>query len=77
MIAVLNDALDCLEKYRAASDPQGHRIFQEAKQWVLAMDTDWPCSFERICMTLDLDSSAVRRRLLAATLGVAPTPAAP
>jgi len=63
MIAVLHDALDCVEKYRGATDPQGRRIFQEAKQWLLADETHWPYSFEHICAALDLDSGAVLRRL--------------
>ena len=63
MIAVLHDALDCLEKYRFATGSHGRRLFHEAKQWFLADETEWPYSFECICGVLDLDSSAVRRRL--------------
>ncbi|HVO25547.1 MAG TPA: hypothetical protein VMW56_18155 [Candidatus Margulisiibacteriota bacterium] len=63
MIAVLHDALDCIEKYRCATDTHGRRLFQEAKQWVLADETGWPYSFECICGALDLDSNAVRQRL--------------
>ena len=69
MIAVLHDALDCLEKYRFAASKQGRRLFHEAKQWFLADETEWPYSFECICGVLDLDSNAVRQRL-----GVAPEP---
>jgi hypothetical protein len=67
MIAVLHDALDCLEKYRFATGRQGGRLFREAKRWFLADEPDWPYSFECICGVLDLDSDAVRQRL-----GVAP-----
>jgi hypothetical protein len=63
MIAVLHDALDCLEKYRSATGSHGRRLFHEAKQWFLADETAWPYSFECICGVLDLDSSAVRQRL--------------
>lgn len=63
MIAVLHDALDCVEKYRSAKDGSGRRLYHEAKQWFLADDSDWPCSFEHICGVLDLDASAVRQRL--------------
>jgi len=69
MIAVLHDALDCLEKYRSATDSHDRRLFREAKQWFLAHQIGWPYSFERICGVLDLDSNVVRRRL-----GVAPQP---
>ena len=67
MIAVLRDALDCIEKYRFSTEPPGRRIFDEATQWLLANDTDWPYSFQGICGALELDPGAVLRQL-----GVAP-----
>ena len=63
MIAVLQDALDCVEKYRCATSAHGRRLFHEAKRWLLADEADWPYSFECICGALDLDSNAVRQRL--------------
>jgi hypothetical protein len=69
MAAVLQDALDCLEKYRSARNIYDRRLFHEAKRWFLAEESKWPYSFESICGALDLDSNAVRQRL-----GVAPEP---
>jgi hypothetical protein len=63
MIAVLNDVLDCLEKYRLSVDAEGRRLFDEARQWLLAKEADWPYSFQCICSALDLDSGAVLRNL--------------
>ena len=63
MIAVLQDAIDCVAKHRYAKDHQGRRLFDEATQWLLAEDADWPCSFECICAVLELDANAVRRAL--------------
>lgn len=63
MIAVLHDALDCLEKYRFATGRQGRRLFHQTKRWFLADDTLWPYSFERICGALDLDANTVRQRI--------------
>ncbi len=63
MIAVLHDALDCLEKHRFATNDRGRRLFRETAQWFLAHEADWPYSFESICGVLDLDSDAVRQRL--------------
>lgn len=63
MIAVLHDALDCVEKYRFAMNARGRRLFREAAQWFLVDEAGWPYSFECICATLDLDSNAVRERL--------------
>ena len=62
-IAVLNSALDSVQKYRLAIDRRGRRLFNEVKQWLLAGETSWPYSFERICAVLDLDANAVRQRL--------------
>jgi len=63
MIAVLQDALACVEKHRFATSTHGGRLFHEAKQWFLANETHWPYSFECICGVLDLDANAVRRQL--------------
>jgi hypothetical protein len=63
MMAVLDDAVRCVEKYRRATDFRGRRLFDEGRQWLLARDTHWPYSFERICGVLDLDATAVRHRL--------------
>ena len=42
MIAVLNDALECLEKHRFATEFQACRLFRQARRWFLAGDTEWP-----------------------------------
>ena len=63
MIAVLNDALECLEKHRFATEIQASRLFRQARRWFLAGDTEWPYSFERICGALDLDANRLRRRI--------------
>lgn len=69
MIAVLHEALDCLEKHRFATDSANRRLFDETMQWFQVPESEWPYSFENICGVLDLDSNAVRRRL-----GVTPQP---
>jgi hypothetical protein len=63
MIAVLQNAIDCVAKHRRAKDYRGRRLFDETTQWFLAEDTDWPYSFEGICAVLDLDANAVRQAL--------------
>lgn len=65
MIAVLMDALECLEKYRSATDRHGQQVFNETRDWLSADENEWLYSFEHICGVLDLDSTAVRRRLMA------------
>jgi len=63
MMAVLDDAVRCVAKYRFLTDTRGRRLFHEAKQWLLATEPHWPYSFERICAALDIDPGAVRHRL--------------
>jgi len=63
MIAVLHDALDCIEKHRFATHTSGRRLYREAQQWFMAREAGWPFSFESICSALDLDANAVRQRL--------------
>jgi hypothetical protein len=63
MIAVLQEAIECVEKYRLATDIRGRRLFYEVKQWLFSEETEWPCAFECICQVLDLDSNAVRHSL--------------
>jgi hypothetical protein len=63
MMAVLDDAVRCVEKYRFPRDGRGRRLFHEAQQWLLDEEPSWPFSFERICAVLDLDANAVRHRL--------------
>jgi hypothetical protein len=63
MVAVVQDAVNCVEKYRFATDRRGRRLFDEVMQWLGAQETRWPYSFESICEVLRLDANAVRYRL--------------
>jgi len=66
MIAVVQDAINCIEKYRFATDPQGQRFFNEVMEWLDVDEPDWPYSFESIRVALGLDADAARQRLQAA-----------
>lgn len=63
MIAVLADAVNCIAKYRFATDVPGQRLFDAEQEWLFSDDTQWPYSFEYICDALDLDADAVRQSL--------------
>ena len=62
-MAVLEDAVWCIDKYRVPTDGSGRRMFLEAKHWLLASEPQWPYSFECICAALDIDAGAVLDRL--------------
>lgn len=63
MIALVRDAIRCIEKYRHARDFRGKRLFREDSEWILSDDHTWIYAFTRICETLDLEPGAVRRAL--------------
>jgi len=61
MVAVLEDAIDCLRRYRRSKAAHGQQLFREAQEWIASRQSSWLFSFERICTTLDLDPCRVRR----------------
>ena len=63
MLAVLEDAIDCFQKYAFARDPRGQQIFDESREWVSSTDRSWLFSFENICDTLEINADYVRRGL--------------
>jgi hypothetical protein len=63
MLAVLEDAIDCYQKYAHARDPPGSQLFDESKEWVHSSDRSWLFSFENICDTLEINADYVRRGL--------------
>lgn len=63
MLAVLEDAVACFQKYADATRPRGRRLFQEAEEWFTEEPSGWPFSFESICAVLGIDSDYFRRNL--------------
>jgi hypothetical protein len=63
MLAVLEDAIDCYQKFAHARDPRGTQMFEEAREWVSSTDRSWLFSFENICDTLEINADYVRRGL--------------
>ena len=65
MLAVLEDAIDCFQKFAHSRDPRGRQMFDESYAWVQSADRSWLFSFENICDVIDIDSEYVRRGLYA------------
>lgn len=61
MLAVLQDALDCYQKYAFAKDGHGRQLFADADEWITCEDRDWYFSFENICETLEINPAYLRR----------------
>ena len=64
MIAILKDAVECLEKYRGSRSSAGKISYQSAIEWVEDTDTDWLYSFTNICDLLGFDPNYLREQLL-------------
>ena len=63
MLAVLEDAIACFQKYVSARDGKGKILFQDAEDWILEENCDWLFSFANVCETLGFDPAYLRRGL--------------
>ena len=64
MIAILKDAVECMDKYRDARSSLGRSQYQSAIEWVTDNSTDWLFSFTNICDFLGFDPEYMREVLL-------------
>ena len=64
MLAILEDTVDCFQKYIFARDGRGKGIFREAEDWILEENSDRLFSFETVCDALGFNPSYVRQGLL-------------
>lgn len=64
MLAVLDNAIECFQKYVLAQREREKRLFREAEEWIVEKDSDWFFSFENICETLQLYPDYIRQGLL-------------
>ena len=64
MLAVLEDAVSCFQKYVTAQRPKEKGLFRDAEEWFLEKDSDSIYSFENICESLGLDPDYLRKGLV-------------
>ena len=64
MLAVLEDAVCCIEQGRRRRGFRARRLGAAAEAWVRSDSRDWPFSFVNICEVLGFDADAFRKRLL-------------
>jgi hypothetical protein len=60
MLAVLQDALDCYQKYVFSKESHGRQLFLDAEAWITSDDRDWYFSYENICETLEINPDYLR-----------------
>jgi len=63
-VAVLQDAVECFQKYMDARDRKTRQLYLDAETWILSADRSWPFSFDNICDLLQIDPEYLRRGLL-------------
>jgi len=66
MLAVLEDAVRCIEEGRWRSHFRARRLAAEAEAWVRCERREWPFSFVNICEVLGFDVDAMRAHAAAA-----------
>jgi hypothetical protein len=64
MVAILKDAVECLNKYRGARSSLGSSQYHNALEWVEDEGTDWLFSFNNICDLLGFDPGYLRKMLI-------------
>jgi hypothetical protein len=63
MLAILEDAIACFQKYTFAQRRRGKLLFSEAEEWIEEKSSDYIFSFENICEVLGLDAEYLRQGL--------------
>ena len=65
MLAILEDAIACYQKYLFARDSKGRVLFEEADQWMQEEGGGSVFAFDSVCESLGLNPAYVRRGLAA------------
>ena len=64
MLAVLEDAVACFQRYVFPRSRRERRLFHETEDWVRTENGDYLFSFQNICEALNLNPEYVRHGLL-------------
>ncbi|MGE5304305.1 MAG: hypothetical protein ACM3TN_13415 [Alphaproteobacteria bacterium] len=64
MLAVLEDAVACFQRYLFAENRKQRNLFNETEDWILNENSDHVFSFENICAALKFNPAYVRKGLL-------------
>jgi hypothetical protein len=64
MLAVLEDAILCLQRFHRPANRRESEIYRNAEAWFCDDDFDWPYSFVNICQYLGFDTDYLRHGLL-------------
>jgi len=60
MLAVLEDAIACFQKYLLVRDSKGRDMFRAAEEWILEEDSQWLFAFGNVCEALGFNPDYLR-----------------
>jgi hypothetical protein len=63
LLAVLDNAVEAVFRYRPDHSRRGRRLLKETLDWFRSADQQWLYSFENICIHLHFDADYLRRGL--------------
>lgn len=65
MLAVLEEAVHCFQKYLfAPKNSKNEYEFRNAEKWILEEDSEWLFSFNNICEVFELNPNYLRQGIL-------------
>ena len=64
MLMILEEAVDCFQRYVFVRDAREKTLFAAAEQWLTEENGNWIFSFENVCDALGFNPSYVRQGLL-------------
>lgn len=64
MLAILQDAVECLEKYRGSRNSIQQELYQDSLNWICDPAAEWLFCFTNVCDFLGFDPSFMRQSLL-------------
>ena len=63
MLAILEDAVDCFQKYLGTKESRGRLLCSDAEEWIMSDDRSWLFSFVNVCEVLGLQPDFIRHGL--------------
>ena len=61
MLAILEDAIACYQKYVFARDSKGKSLFRESEEWVQQKGSEGIFAFDSVCESLGFNPDYLRR----------------
>jgi len=65
MLAILEDAVACFQKYVFDRDGKGRTLFRDADEWVEGKNADGIFAFDSVCEMLGFDPAYLRQGMVA------------